>query len=44
MNNQSCIPSLKNPKFQYVPSANTDILKRFRATGWVPPSELKDKK
>jgi hypothetical protein len=33
-----------DPKFVYIPSFSTDILKRFRALGWVPPSELKDKK
>jgi len=33
-----------DPKFVYIPAANTDILKRFRSLGWVPPSELKDKK
>jgi hypothetical protein len=33
-----------DPKFVYIPAASTNILKRFRAMGWVPPSELKDKK
>jgi len=33
-----------DPKFVYIPSFNTDILKRFLALGWVPPSKLKDKK
>ena len=34
-------PLWKNPKWQYVPAAQTDILKRFKQAGWVPPSEQK---
>lgn len=34
--------SLLNPKWKYIPAAQTDIMKRFRAMGWVPPSEKKD--
>ena len=30
-----------DPRFVYVPASQTDIMKRFRAMGWVPPSELK---
>lgn len=30
-----------DPAFVYTPAAQTDIMKRFRAMGWVPPSELK---
>ena len=29
----------RNPEFKYVPSIRTNILARFRAMGWVPPSE-----
>lgn len=36
--------SILDPNFVYVPAAKTDILKRFRALGWIPPSELKDNK
>jgi hypothetical protein len=30
-----------DPRFVYTTSAQTDIVKRFRAMGWVPPSEQK---
>lgn len=30
---------ITDPTFKYVPSQLTDILARFRAMGWVPPSE-----
>ena len=33
--------SLLNPNWKYIPAAQTDIMKRFRAMGWVPPSEKK---
>jgi hypothetical protein len=33
--------SLLNPNWRYVPAASTNILERFRAMGWVPPSEAK---
>jgi hypothetical protein len=33
--------SLLNPNWKYVPAASTNILERFRAMGWVPPSEAK---
>lgn len=29
-----------DPNWQYVPARETDILARFRALGWTPPSEL----
>jgi hypothetical protein len=32
---------LLNPDFKYVPASKTDIVKRFRDLGWIPPSELK---
>ena len=32
---------ITDPDFVYIPAANTDILKRFRAMGWTPPSELR---
>lgn len=31
--------SILDPRFKYIPAAKTDIVKRFRAMGWVPPSE-----
>lgn len=34
-------PLVDNPNFKYVPASSTDIMKRFREMGWVPPSELK---
>jgi hypothetical protein len=33
--------SLLNPNWRYVPAAFTNIMERFRAMGWVPPSEAK---
>jgi hypothetical protein len=33
--------SLLNPNWRYVPAASTNIMERFRAMGWVPPSEAK---
>lgn len=36
--------SLLNPDWEYIPAASTDILARFRAMGWVPPSEVKNEK
>jgi hypothetical protein len=35
-------PSLLNPDWKYVPAAFTNIMERFRAMGWVPPSEAKN--
>jgi hypothetical protein len=35
---------LLDPKWRYVPAVSTDILARFRAMGWVPPSEAKNAK
>jgi len=32
-------PSWKNPKYVYVPAVATDVLARFKALGWKPPSE-----
>jgi hypothetical protein len=41
-NDQSPLqPRLLNPDFKYVPASKTDVLKRFRDLGWIPPSELK---
>lgn len=34
-------PNILDPRFKYIPAAKTDIVKRFRAMGWVPPSEKK---
>ena len=34
--------SILDPRFKYTPAAKTDILKRFRAMGWVPPSEKRE--
>jgi len=31
----------RNPEFKYVSSNDTNILARFRAMGWVPPSEAR---
>lgn len=36
--------SLLNPNWKYIPAAATNIMERFRAMGWVPPSELKNAK
>lgn len=30
-------------QFQYTPAVKTDIMARFRAMGWTPPSEQKGK-
>jgi len=37
-------PKLLDPNWKYIPAAATDILARFRAMGWVPPSEAKREK
>ena len=31
------------PEFKYVNSAQTNVLARFKALGWTPPSEVKEK-
>lgn len=31
--------SILDPRFQYVPACRTNIMDRFRAAGFVPPSE-----
>ena len=36
--------SILDKRFNYTPAAKTDILKRFRAMGWVPPSEKRGDK
>jgi hypothetical protein len=45
MNNKKQVNhfGIRDPNFVYIPAVNTDVLKRFRALGWVPPSELKNK-
>ena len=35
---------LLDPDWKYIPAASTNILERFRAMGWVPPSEAKNAK
>ena len=35
---------LLDPKWKYIPAAATDVLARFKAMGWVPPSEAKHAK
>jgi hypothetical protein len=30
-----------NPDWKYIPANRTNILARFRAMGWTPPSEAK---
>lgn len=37
-------PLTDDPSFKYTPAASTDIMKRFREMGWIPPSELKGEK
>jgi hypothetical protein len=32
-------PNWQNPKWVYTPAVATDVLKRFKTLGWVPPSE-----
>ena len=34
-------PSLLNPKFKYIPAANTNIAETFKRFGFVPPSQQK---
>ena len=36
-------PDWQDPKWVYIPSSQTDILARFKALGWIPPSELRVK-
>jgi hypothetical protein len=33
------VPLWKNPSWTYIPSASTDVLKRFKSLGWKAPSE-----
>jgi hypothetical protein len=35
------VTGLMDPNWVYIPSWQTDIVRRFKAMGWVPPSELK---
>jgi hypothetical protein len=37
MNNNQ--PGWKNPNWKYIPARYTDILKRFKALGWIPPTQ-----
>lgn len=37
-------PSILDKRFKYIPAAKTDIVQRFRAMGWVPPSEKRGDK
>ena len=32
----------RNPGFKYVRAERTNILARFKAMGWVPPSETRN--
>jgi len=32
---------LADAHFKYIPSIKTDIVKKFRNMGWVPPSEIR---
>lgn len=34
-------PNILDSRFKYIPASKIDIVKRFRAMGWVPPSEKK---
>ena len=34
---------LKNPEWVYTPASKTNILAKFKALGWIPPSELRKK-
>ena len=34
---------LTDPRFEWVPSGQTDVTRIWRRYGWVPPSELKAK-
>jgi hypothetical protein len=38
---QQPIPSVYNSQWKYTPSSSTNVLARFKAMGWVPPSEKK---
>jgi hypothetical protein len=33
------LPKWKDPNWSYIPSASTNVLKRFKSLGWNPPSE-----
>jgi hypothetical protein len=35
-------PNLMDPQFKYIPAASTNVMQRFKALGWVPPSEKKN--
>jgi hypothetical protein len=32
-------PSWRNPNWKYTPAKYTDILKRFKALGWIPSTQ-----
>jgi hypothetical protein len=38
---QQPIPSVYNSQWKYTPASSTNVLARFKAMGWVPPSEEK---
>jgi len=33
---------LLDPNWVYIPASQTDVLKRFKQMGWIPPSEVKN--
>jgi hypothetical protein len=35
-------PSVLDPEWKYTPASSTNVLQRFKAMGWVPPSEKKN--
>jgi hypothetical protein len=35
------VAHFQNPHWEYVPSLSTNVMQRFKALGWTPPSENK---